>query len=181
MSSVKIFWRTAFLLVACTTCVGILSGCSKPKRRITVAGTVVVDGELLSSGTIRFVPEAGRAVSSAILTDGSFQLASNSVSEEGGKEGVPPGKYKVAVTSSKIISDTNEQIEWFAPSHYADTLTSGLEIDLMESTDDLVIELTWEGAEPESDEVNSTPEDAAEVEAAEAEVTTAEPVVKEKE
>lgn len=129
-------------------------------------------------------------MSSAILADGSFQLASNSVSEEGGKEGVTPGKYKVAVTSSKIISDTNEKIEWLAPNHYADTLTSGLEVNLKEATDDLVIELTWEGAEPEAD-ANSTQEDTAEAEvpgteesnaeASEPEETAAEPTADEKE
>lgn len=118
----------------------------------------MIDGEPLPSGTIRFVPEKGRAVSSAILSDGSFQLASNSVTEAGAREGVLPGKYRVAVSASKIVDEEKEEIQWLAPSHYADTQTSDLEVELQEPRDDLLIELTWAGAKAGDEESDSSAE-----------------------
>ena len=140
----------------------MIAGCQEPPPKlITASGKVLVDGEPLSDGTIRFVPAEGRPMSSAILDDGSFQLGTNSVGDLDGSDGVPPGKYKVAVSSSIIEDEESDKIRWLAPRHYADFRTSGIEIDLQESKDDLLIELTWECAEVASGETEVDEQDAA--------------------
>ena len=137
----------SFLLgLAC--CAG---GCGQnADQRVPVAGRVLIDGQPLTGGTIRFVPEAGRPASSAIMADGSFDLASESV-QRASEAGVPPGSYRVQVSASKIVDD--ETIHWNAPEKYADFRTSGLSVTIDKPTDDLVIELSWEdaGATDESD------------------------------
>ena len=132
----------------------MVGGCQEPPKLITVSGTVYIDSEPLSEGTIRFVPKSGRPYSSTILENGSFQIGSSSVSNVAGVDGVPPGKYQVAVSASKIFSEesADESVQWLAPSHYADFRTSGLEVDLKTSMDNLAIELTWEGSEEEKSE-----------------------------
>ena len=47
------------------------------------------------------------------------------------------------VSANEIISDS--KIRWFAPKKYADFRRSGLEVEVTEPTDSLVIELTWGG------------------------------------
>jgi hypothetical protein len=110
--------------------------------RVPVAGHVFIDGEPLTSGTIRFVPTSGRPTSSAILADGSFELASESV-HSGTAVGVPCGKYRVQVSASEVVDDAT--IHWNVPARYADFRTSGLDVTISEPMDDLKIELTWEG------------------------------------
>lgn len=139
------FWITWFAF----SCVFV--GCSEPPQLFSVSGTVLIDGEPLTGGSIRFVPEGGRPVSSTILENGSFQLGSNSVGKITGVDGVPPGKYRIAVSSSIILSEEEESVNWLAPRRYADFRTSGLEADLQAPEENLLIELTWEGSEPDGD------------------------------
>jgi hypothetical protein len=124
-------------------------------ERVRVAGTVLIDGKPLTSGTIRFVPEVGRPASSAILADGSFELASDSVNRVS-EAGVRPGNYRVQVSASKVVDD--ETIRWNAPEKYADFRTSGLNVTIDKPIDDLVLELTWGGAEP-AQETDSLPDE----------------------
>lgn len=136
------------------------AGCDQQTdHRVPVSGTVLIDGEPLTSGMIRFVPEVGRPSSSAILTDGSFDLASERVNQIS-ESGVRPGSYRVQVSSSKIIDD--ETIQWQAPQKYADFRTSGLDVTISKPTEGLVIELTWDGAGPEDSEGAASDEEPAE-------------------
>ena len=137
-------WWLLCLAVCCSAV-----GCQPRERLVSVSGKVLVDGQPLDSGTVSFVPESGRPVTSAILPDGSFQLASSSVGQVRSIDGIPPGKYQVAVSSSKIISEEEELVEWGAPKRYADFRTSGLEANIQESTNDLVLELNWTDADRE--------------------------------
>lgn len=163
----------------------MVQGCSEPPPRlIPVSGTVLIDGEPLAGGTIRFVPAGGRPFSSAILENGSFQLGSSLVSNDRGVDGIPPGEYRIAVSASKIVSEQEESVQWLAPSRYADFRTSGLEVDLQAPKDDLLVELTWEGSESESgsevsDESDSLNEDEAST-AAESETDAQEATPEEK-
>jgi hypothetical protein len=108
--------------------------------RVAVAGTVLLDGEPLTSGMIRFVPEVGRPASSAILSDGRFELASDSVNKVS-TFGVPPGDYRVQVSALQVVDD--ETIRWKAPEKYADFRTSGLNVTINKPTHNLVIHLSW--------------------------------------
>jgi hypothetical protein len=157
-------WITWFVL-ACQ-----FVGCSEPPQLIPVSGTVLIDGEPLSGGTIRFVPAGGRPVGSKIMENGSFQLGTSSVSSVGGVDGVPPGKYRIAVSSSIILSEEEGTIKWVAPSRYADFRTSELEADLQTPEENLLVELTWEGSDPDSE--SETPEESASPDEDETNTTT---------
>ena len=128
----------------------LLLGCTANQtQRVEVAGKVQLDGEPLSMGTIRFVPGAGRPVSSEIQSDGSFTLVS--AGQGGAIAGVVPGLYRVAVSSSEILDEDAGPI-WHAPAKYADHRTSGIEVIIDEPTQSLVIELESEVADEETSE-----------------------------
>lgn len=119
-----------------------LAGCMDGEPQLVpVSGKVLIDGKPVTRGVIRFVPKQGRPFSSAILADGSFDLASPSVSKEVENRGVYPGRYRVAVAASELIGE--DSIRWYAPKMYADFRTSGLEITVDKPTDNLTVELTW--------------------------------------
>ncbi|MEX2310781.1 MAG: hypothetical protein WD738_24650 [Pirellulales bacterium] len=127
----------------------LCAGCGqKAEERVPVAGVVLIDGQPLTGGTIRFVPEVGRPASSKIMADGSFDLATESVNRSS-KTGVLLGNYRVQVSASKIVDDVT--IRWHAPERYADFRTSGLGVTIDQPTSDLVIELTWAGAKRPDD------------------------------
>jgi hypothetical protein len=128
-----------------------LGGCTGGEPvRVPVAGRVTIDGEAVTGGTIRFVPKQGRPVSSAILADGSFDLASSSISDKIDERGVYPGTYRIAVSASELLDE--DSIRWHAPKEYADFRTSGLVKTIDKPIDDLSIELTWKDSEEENPE-----------------------------
>lgn len=116
---------------------GLISGCgdSRPER-VPVSGVVLIDGQPLSQGNIKFVPKNGRPSSGKIAPDGRFTLTCYD-----GKDGAILGTHQVQVASNRIISDS--KIEWFAPPIYADFRTSNLNVDVEKPVDDLKIELKW--------------------------------------
>jgi hypothetical protein len=119
-----------------------LLGCSDERPdRVPVSGQVLLDGVPLSQGSVRFVPAGGRPSIGKLDEQGRFTMTCFD-----GGDGVIPGKHRVAVTGSKILSET--KIQWFAPPKYADFRTSGLEFAINEPNDNLKIELTWQGSPP---------------------------------
>lgn len=126
-------WTCALSVVAAT------SGCGDGRpERVPVAGIVLIDGQPLTRGNIKFVPKDGRPSAGKIGPDGHFNLTCYD-----GNDGALLGTHRVQVSSSNIISDS--KIEWFAPQQYADFRTSGIEVEVTEGVDDLKIELTWGG------------------------------------
>ncbi|WP_146451798.1 hypothetical protein [Bythopirellula polymerisocia] len=85
------------------------------------------------------------------MKDGSFQLSENSVSASQQQLGVFPGTYQVAVSATKILSEGSNEVEWLAPSKYADSTTSGIELNIAGPKENLQIDLTWEGDELSED------------------------------
>jgi hypothetical protein len=57
------------------------------------------------------------------------------------EEGIPPGKYRVAVNASEIIDAEAEKVRWLAPPRYADFRTSGLVVHVKAHSSDMRIEL----------------------------------------
>ena len=60
-------------------------------------------------------------------------------------DGLPTGKYLVAVSSYEDINDTTRR--WVAPKEYSKVTSSGLTAEITEETDSMNFELTWEGSE----------------------------------
>lgn len=144
----------------------LLCGCAERAELVPVAGHVLIDGEPLPQGTIQFVPESGRPAVAKIGADGAFRLSSATSSNPAGAAGIKPGKYRIAVSAFEVIDEETEEVRWFAPSQYAQHLSSGLEADVTEPQEDLVLELTWEGAEHESQEASDSDDGEGAAEAA---------------
>ncbi len=85
--------RLSVLLLG--VCSLLLAGCGESgPRRVTVTGSVSVDGKSIDSGAIRFLPtenNKGPAVS-GLITSGSYRLS--------GETGPLPGAYRVLITQS---------------------------------------------------------------------------------
>ncbi|MEM8945388.1 MAG: hypothetical protein AAGD11_09405 [Planctomycetota bacterium] len=123
-------------------CIFATLGCSdgRPKR-VTVSGTVLIDGQPLTQGIVQFVPEGSRPAAGKIDASGRFTLTSYD-----GGDGVVLGTHRVMVAAKEVISES--KVKWLAPPKYADLRNSGLSFEITEPTDDLTIELTWDGGKP---------------------------------
>ena len=115
---------------------GALTGCDNRPTRVPVSGIVLIDGQPLTRGNIKFVPENGRPSAGSIGDDGRFTLTCYD-----GNDGALLGTHRVQVAANRIISDS--KIEWFAPPMYADFRTAGIEIEVTKPVDDLKVDLTW--------------------------------------
>ena len=99
---------------------------------------MLIDGQPVTSGTVRFKPVQGRVATGAIQSDGSFTM---STFEDG--DGVVPGTHAITV-SSKDESVPN-QVRYNVPMRYRDPNQSGLSETIEGPRDTLEIKLTWDG------------------------------------
>lgn len=112
-------------------------GCNdQPQGFVPVAGQVLIDGQPLTKGFIRFAPEGGRGSLGAINSDGQFTLGSYAADD-----GALVGVHKIMIVAREQITDTSAK--WYTPKEYASFQTSGLTAEIKEPTDALKIELTW--------------------------------------
>jgi hypothetical protein len=112
------------------------SGCGKrPARNVPVQGKVLVDGQPAKFGSVTFVPDRekgntlGAEPAGSIGPDGTFVLAT------GGKEGAPPGHYKVAV---RITAPSDPRNPYSVPrsliaDRFAEADKSGLRVEVKEN------------------------------------------------
>ena len=152
---------TPLLMSACLV-VAIFVGCSNEPPRYPVAGKVLIDGEPVPTGSIQFVPAAGRPIASKIGEDGSFRLAGMNTSQQSGSRGVEAGIYQIGVSASEIVDEDEGEIIRHIPGRYADFRTSELLVEITEPNESMVIELTWDGAELPKEEVTESDEEATE-------------------
>jgi hypothetical protein len=119
-----------------------LPGCG-PQRPtlVPVSGQVTIDGKPLARGFVRFIPTEGRPAGGKIESDGKFIL---STYKEG--DGASLGSHRVQVTSVEPVDE--RAVRWLVPKKYADAQSSGLSATIDKQTDDLQIELSWDGKAP---------------------------------
>ena len=116
-----------------------VAGCRDGRpTRVSVSGFVLIDGQPLKRGVIKFVPAGGRPSVGNIEAGGRFTLTCYD-----GGDGAIPGTHRVQVSANRVISNT--KIEWYAPTKYADFRTSELRVEITEPVDDLRIELSSGG------------------------------------
>jgi hypothetical protein len=120
----------------------LVSGCGDERpERVEVSGQVLIDGQPLTVGNVKFIPTGSRPSSGKLDAEGKFTLTCYD-----GGDGVVPGKHRVQISAMEVISAS--KVRWLAPPKYADFRTSELEFEITEPTDDLKIELTWDGGKP---------------------------------
>lgn len=122
------------LLAACA-----VVGCSDRRpARVPVSGRVLIDGQPVRFGMVKFVKRDTRAAVGTLDSEGRFELSCYDKND-----GVVPGTHRVEVAATESIDERSKR--WHAPKKYADQNTSGIEVTIDQPTDDLAIELTWSG------------------------------------
>lgn len=139
--NVRKFRRGAWLWAAASIAAVLSTGCDGRPKRVPVSGQVLIDGQPLGFGVVRFIPSDGRQSGSQLDAEGRFTLSCFEVND-----GAIRGTHRVEVAADERLSDTKTR--WHAPKKYADARTSGLTIEVNEPTENLPIELTWDGGKP---------------------------------
>ena len=119
----------------------LLAGCSDRPDLVAVSGSVLIDGQPLTTGNIKFVPDRARASWGTIDQSGRFTLSCYEKDD-----GAVPGKHRVQISALEILK--GNKAKWLAPPKYADFRTSQLEFEITEPTEDLKVNLTWKGSPP---------------------------------
>lgn len=114
-------------------------GDGRPKR-VAVSGQVLIDGQPLKFGSVRFVPEAGRPSYGELDQSGHFVLTCY-----GEQDGVVLGTHRIEVAAGESLSPT--KTKWHAPKKYANYANSPL-TQQVTGPDSVVISLSWEGGKP---------------------------------
>ncbi len=117
-----------------------LAGCGDGRtERVPVSGQVLIDGEPLTIGSIRLIPDNDRPATGVIGQDGRFTLTTYE-----DQDGVIIGTHKVTVAAREILGPNSQR--WYAPKTYL--VPTGLTATIDGPQDDLKINLTWAGGKP---------------------------------
>ena len=115
-----------------------VTGCGNGRPKVVpVAGRVLIDGQPLTCGAIRVIPDGARSASAKIQSDGTFQLTTFEPND-----GCAPGNHKVEVVGYELLNNFTVR-SWHAPVSYSDSETSGLTLAVNEPTDEATINLSW--------------------------------------
>ncbi|MCC7476013.1 MAG: hypothetical protein IT425_11510 [Pirellulales bacterium] len=124
----------------CVALVGLaVSGCGPGRAdRVAVSGQVLIDGQPLTFGSIRFLPKGpGRVAFATLDKQGHFDF---------GNEGVQLGMNRVEVIVAEQVNEAD--YKWHAPQKYMSAETSGLTQEITGPVNDLVIRLEWGTEKP---------------------------------
>jgi hypothetical protein len=95
---------------------------------VPASGTVTYNGKPVETGTIGFIPKAGRPASGAIK-DGQFTLTTY---ESG--DGATPGKHRVIVSSTKLVpskvAGADPETVYLIPAMYASPGESYIDVEI---------------------------------------------------
>lgn len=123
------------------------AGCGRPvPRLVALAGTVTCDGKPVPTGAIVIVPASDPDLGegrSPLDEAGRFSIRHDRFPKA---EGVPPGRYRIAIVASapKASNPLGVEYELLVPGRYANPETSGLvvEVPVGEARVNLDLQLT---------------------------------------
>jgi len=124
-------------LLSLICCVGIFAvaatGCAKKDPNLAqVEGNVMVGDKPLTSGTVIFYPDATKGNDSKDEPRGAIDANGRYHLQNGIKQGITPGWYKVAVTAAKQLDPNNPYFtDWLIPTRYIDPKTSKLRYEVV--------------------------------------------------
>ena len=127
-------------LASAALCAGLLlavpTGCNRGPdlKLVPVSGRVTYDGRPVTTGSISFRPDTAKGNSSPYEPAGDIDANGNYKLYTAGKEGAPPGWYKVAVVSTAEPDPENPSAvpKSFIPRKYGEPTNSGLEKEVVE-------------------------------------------------
>ncbi|MDR0521766.1 MAG: hypothetical protein LBH00_07930 [Planctomycetaceae bacterium] len=116
--------RSLTVITLIIVTITIISGCGNPQGRLSVSGTVTLDGEPITEGSISFEPVGEQAVkvrSGTIILKGKYEVP--------GKSGLVPGEYLASIsaqqaTGTKIktgMGEVDEVIDLIPPAYGSDS------------------------------------------------------------
>lgn len=127
----------------------LASGCGDGRpSRVPVSGQVLIDGKPLTYGQIQFVPDGSRASRGVLDEQGRFSL---SCFDKG--DGAIPGQHTVLVFGGEALSSSKTL--WHVPKKYTDASTSGVKQEITVPTDNVVINISWNGGQPFVEDENT--------------------------
>ncbi|WP_442482244.1 hypothetical protein [Aeoliella sp. SH292] len=133
---VRVAALSALVLSLITT-----SGCAPSGPTVVpVSGKVLINGQPLTYGYVRFVPTSGRASDGEVRSDGTFKLRYSA-----SQEGALLGEHRVEIAANETLGPT--KVKWHAPKRYASMVSSGLTHKVDGPDDTVVFDLKWEGRE----------------------------------
>lgn len=124
---------SVFMVVGAIVCVGCSD--SYQQETATVRGTITLDGQPLTSGSVMFVPDKGRGALAPIEADGTFTLGTY-----GDFDGAIVGRHKIAVYPPQAAGERNVAPPGARPipQRYQSSETSQLEADVKAGEDNFV-------------------------------------------
>jgi len=128
----------ALIFLAVAICVGCGDG--RPGR-VPVSGRVLIDGEPLEHGNIRFHPPGQRAASAKLGPGGRFTLSTYEFGD-----GCVTGVHAVSILGTEVLNA--QARKWHAPPKYSGPASSKLSYEVTGPTDSAEFNLSWEGKEP---------------------------------
>jgi hypothetical protein len=133
-------FRLSIAIALCASGLAMTAGCEKNPDRVAISGQVLIDGQPLRYGQVRFVPQGGRPSDAELDENGRFTLTSFKPGD-----GAALGVHRIAVFANEQLDGT--RTKWHAPKKYSYYESSGLTREITGPADDVLIELTWKGDE----------------------------------
>jgi hypothetical protein len=148
MMIVRRAWSWIFLASVC-----LLAGCGSSDNRVSISGTVELDGKPLGGATLGFITEAGSSMSSASTSpEGKFfAKVAAGVNKVSVSKPDPNAAPHTAVPDEQTLSPTDSEMAKLRampkpktglPDRFADPKTSGLQFDIKSGMEPLSISLT---------------------------------------
>lgn len=116
------------------------AGCNRGPERVPVSGQVLIDGKPLTMGHVQVQPAGARASLGDIDATGRFTLYAKKPSDPG----VVLGEHDVAIHAIEVINAGSQRR--LVPPLYETPSESKLKVNITGPTDNLTINLTWEGS-----------------------------------
>jgi hypothetical protein len=126
--------RLLFALLACGWAV-LPAGCGSKSGTPAVTGKVTVAGKPLTTGSVSFRPDKAKGNTSPHEPGGDIDAQGNYKLYTAGKEGAPPGWYKVVVVATEPLDPKNPYAppRSFLHSRYNSAETSGLAVQVVDN------------------------------------------------
>lgn len=121
----------------------VIVGCGQKSDLGQVHGTVKLNGQPLTSGTVQFLPDAGRPAKGEIQSDGTYELGTL-----GTADGAQIGSHRVAIVAYEASNDNRPAYQSRAankplvPSRYMSAGTSQLKFDVQAGKNQADFDLT---------------------------------------
>ncbi len=132
--------KPIFILIV----LSIMAGCSDGRPlRVPVSGRVMIDGKPVEYGFVQILPENDRPAIGKLGPGGKFVLGTFE-----DDDGCVLGNHKVTVIANESEGFAGKAQRWHAPKKYINPASSNLRVEITKATNDLLIELTWEGGKP---------------------------------